>query len=166
MLGGNFVNRFNIAGRSYKVIPQISRVDRLNPEQLLNIYITGPAGELLPLGSVATIENTTTARSLNRFQQLNAVKISGVAVRPLDEALKFLESEAAAILPKGLRSGLHGGISPAQDRGQQVHPGVRPRRHPHIPGAGGPVQQLPGPLRHPRRLGSPGPCSAPLSSRS
>ena len=48
MLGGNFVNRFNIAGRSYKVIPQISRVDRLNPEQLLNIYITGPAGELLP----------------------------------------------------------------------------------------------------------------------
>ena len=101
MLGGNFVNRFNIAGRSYKVIPQISRVDRLNPEQLLNIYITGPAGELLPLSTIATIKNTTTARSLNRFQQLNAVKISGVAVRPLDEALKFLESEAAAILPKG-----------------------------------------------------------------
>ncbi len=101
MLGGNFVNRFNIAGRSYKVIPQISRANRLNPEQLLNIYITGPANELLPLGSVATIENTTTARSLNRFQQLNAVKISGVAIRPLDEALKFLESEAAAILPRG-----------------------------------------------------------------
>ncbi len=101
MLGGNFVNRFNIAGRSYKVIPQISRTDRLNPDQLLNIYITGPGGELLPLSTVATIKNTTTARSLNRFQQLNAVKISGVAIRPLDEALKFLENEAAAILPKG-----------------------------------------------------------------
>ncbi|WP_373498860.1 efflux RND transporter permease subunit [Desulfococcus sp.] len=101
MLGGNYVNRFNIAGRSYKVIPQISRVDRLNPEQLLNIYVAGPDGGLLPLSTIATIRNSTTARSLNRFQQLNAVKISGVAVRPLDEALRFLEDEARAILPQG-----------------------------------------------------------------
>jgi multidrug efflux pump len=101
MLGGNFVNRFNVAGRSYKVIPQIARVDRLNPDQLKNIYITGPKGELLPLSTVATIQNSTVPRSLNRFQQLNAVKISGVAVRPLDEALGYLEAEAAKILPKG-----------------------------------------------------------------
>jgi multidrug efflux pump len=101
MLGGNFVNRFNIAGRSYKVIPQIARVDRLNPDQLKNIYITGPKGELVPLSTVATIRNSTVPRSLNRFQQLNAVKISGVAVRPLDQALSYLEVEAAKILPKG-----------------------------------------------------------------
>ncbi len=101
MLGGNFVNRFNIAGRSYKVIPQIARVDRLNPDQLKNIYITGPKGELVPLSTVATIRNSTVPRSLNRFQQLNAVKISCVAVRPLDEALGYLEAEAAKILPTG-----------------------------------------------------------------
>jgi multidrug efflux pump len=101
MLGGNFVNRFNISGRSYKVIPQIQRVDRLNPNQLENIYVTGPGGKLVQLSTVATIKNSTGARSLNRFQQLNAVKISGVAIRPLDEALRFLEDEAAKILPKG-----------------------------------------------------------------
>jgi len=101
MLGGNFVNRFNIAGRSYKVIPQIKRVDRLNPEQLNNIYITGPDGNLVPFSTVASIRNTTVPRSMNRFQQLNAVKISGVSVRPLDEALRYLEDEAAKILPKG-----------------------------------------------------------------
>jgi len=101
MLGGNFVNRFNIDGRSYKVIPQIKRMDRLNPEQLNSIYVTGPDGKLISLSSIATIENKTVARSLNRFQQLNAVKISGMAMRPLDEALKFLEGEAAAILPQG-----------------------------------------------------------------
>ncbi|MEA1948730.1 MAG: efflux RND transporter permease subunit [Thermodesulfobacteriota bacterium] len=101
MLGGDFVNRFNIAGRSYKVIPQIKRVDRLNPEQLNNIYITGPDGNLVPFSTVASIRNTTVPRSMNRFQQLNAVKISGVAVRPLDEALRYLEDEAAKILPKG-----------------------------------------------------------------
>ena len=101
MVGGNFVNRFDIAGRSYKVIPQIQRMDRLNPEQLRDIYVTGPDGGLTPLSTIADIRNTTVPRSLNRFQQLNAVKISGVAVRPLDEALRFLEDEAGKILPKG-----------------------------------------------------------------
>lgn len=101
MTGGSYVNRFNIDGRSYKVIPQVQRVDRLTPEQLGSIHVTGPNGELVPLSSVATVRNTTVARSLNRFQQLNAVKISGVSVRPLDEALRFLEDEAAKILPRG-----------------------------------------------------------------
>lgn len=101
MVGGNFVNRFDMAGRSYKVIPQIQRVDRLNPGQLQQIYVSGPNGELVPLSTVATIRNSTVPRSLNRFQQLNAVKISGVSVRPLDEALRYLEDEAAKILPKG-----------------------------------------------------------------
>ena len=100
-VGGNFVNRFSVAGRSYKVIPQISRVERLNPEQLKDIYVTGPNGQLVALSSLATIKDSVTARSLNRFQQLNAVKLSGVAVRPLDQALTYLENEAAAILPQG-----------------------------------------------------------------
>ena len=101
MVGGNFVNRFDIAGRSYKVIPQIKRVDRLNPDQLQNIYVTGPDNQIVPLSTIATIRNLTVPRSLNRFQQLNAVKLSGVSVRPLDEALRFLEDEAAKILPRG-----------------------------------------------------------------
>ncbi|HSO20596.1 MAG TPA: efflux RND transporter permease subunit, partial [Desulfosarcina sp.] len=101
MVGGNYVNRFSIAGRSYKVVPQISRTDRLNPDQLRNIYVTGPGNQLVPLSTIADIRNSTVPRSLNRFQQLNAVKISGVAVRPLDEALRFLEDEANRILPAG-----------------------------------------------------------------
>jgi multidrug efflux pump len=101
MVGGNYVNRFSIAGRSYKVIPQIKRMDRLNPHQLENIYVTGPKGQLVPLSTIATIHDSTVPRSLNRFQQLNAVTISGVSVRPLDQALGYLEEEAAKILPKG-----------------------------------------------------------------
>jgi multidrug efflux pump len=101
MVGGNFVNRFNIGGRSYKVIPQIQRMDRLNPDQLQNIYVTGDNGNLVPLSTIATIKNSTVPRSLNRFQQLNAVKISGVSIQPLDKALQFLEGEASKILPQG-----------------------------------------------------------------
>ena len=101
MVGGGFVNRFDIAGRSYKVIPQVERAGRLNAEQLRDIHVTGPNGQLVALSTIATLRDSTVPRSLNRFQQLNAVKISGVPVRPLDEALRFLEDKANAILPEG-----------------------------------------------------------------
>ena len=100
-IGGNYVNRFSVGGRSYKVIPQVLRAERLNPEQLQDIYVTGPNGQLVALGTIATIKDSVAPRSLFRFQQLNAVKISGVAVRPLDQALRFLEDEAGKIIPKG-----------------------------------------------------------------
>ena len=98
---GNFVNRFNMDGRSYKVIPVIERAARLNTEQLGEIHIAGPDGQMVPLSSIAHIEHSVVARSLNRFQQLNAVKLSGVSTRTLDEALTFLEKEAVKILPPG-----------------------------------------------------------------
>jgi multidrug efflux pump len=100
-IGGNFVNRFNMEGLSYKVIPQIKRVNRLNPEQLQNIYVTGPNNQLIPLSTIATIKHTAVARSLNRMQQLNAVAISGVPQGSVDSALKFLEDEAHKVLPSG-----------------------------------------------------------------
>jgi len=101
MVGGNYVNRFDISGRSYKVIPQIERSGRLNPGQLQDVYVTGPGGKLIELGAIATQRDMVVPRSLNRFQQLNAVKLSGVPMRPLDEALGFLEKEAKKILPQG-----------------------------------------------------------------
>src|SRR5216117_2920299 len=100
-IGGNFVNRFNMDGLSYKVIPQIKRVDRLNLEQIKNIYVTGPNNQLIPLSTIATIKHTTVARSLNRMQQLNAVTITGVPTASVDSTLKFLEDQAHKILPTG-----------------------------------------------------------------
>src|SRR5438067_1131399 len=100
-VGGNFVNRFSVGGRSYKVIPQLIRAERLNPEQLKDIHVTGPNGQLVSLSTIATLRDSVTPRTLNRFQQLNAVKLSGVAMAPLDQALRYLEDEAAKILPKG-----------------------------------------------------------------
>jgi multidrug efflux pump len=99
-LSGNYVNRFNIDGRAYKVIPQIARAQRLNPEQLQNIFVTGPNEKLVPLSTIATLRDTTVPRSLNRFQQLNAIKLSGMTAQ-LDEGLKVLEAAAREILPPG-----------------------------------------------------------------
>src|ERR1019366_4028750 len=56
-LGGNYVNRFSVAGRSYKVIPQVLRSERLNPSQLNDIYVTGPNGQLISLDAIAKIHN-------------------------------------------------------------------------------------------------------------
>jgi multidrug efflux pump len=103
MLGGNYVNRFSIQGRSYKVIPQIERLGRLTPDQLSHIYVKGSSDKLVPLSTFATLKTTVEPRSLNKFQQLNAVRIQGVIPPnvPLDKALTFLEDQAKQILPQG-----------------------------------------------------------------
>jgi len=107
LFGGNYVNRFSIQGRSYKVIPQVKRAQRLTPDQLSDMYITGSdtSGEsqLVPLSTFATLKTTTEPRELKKFQQLNAVRIQGVIppTVPLDQALSFLEQQARTILPHG-----------------------------------------------------------------
>jgi multidrug efflux pump len=103
LLGGDYVNRFSIQGRSYKVIPQLKRSERLTPDQLSDIYVTGPEGRMVPLSTFATLETSTEPRELKRFQQLNAVRIQGVIPPPvsLDQALTFLEDEARKVLPPG-----------------------------------------------------------------
>jgi multidrug efflux pump len=103
LLGGNYVNRFSIDGRSYKVIPQVKRTERLTSDQLTQIYVTGSNDELVPLSTFATLRTTAEPRELKKFQQLNAVRIQGVIPPPvpLDQALRFLEDEARAILPQG-----------------------------------------------------------------
>ena len=103
LLGGNYVNRFSIQGRSYKVIPQVKRAERLTPDQLSQIYVKGSSDKLVPLSTFADLKTSTQPRSLNKFQQLNAVRIQGVIPPPvpLDKALTFLEDEAKTILPQG-----------------------------------------------------------------
>ena len=103
LLGGNYVNRFSIQGRSYKVIPQLKRENRLDPDALGSLYVSGPTGQLLQLSTFATLNRSTEPRQINRFQQLNSAKISGVLPPgiTIDQALKVLEKRAAEILPRG-----------------------------------------------------------------
>jgi len=103
LLGGNYVNRFSIQGRSYKVIPQVKRADRLTPDQLSKMYVTGGDGRLVALSTFASLRTSAEPRELKKFQQLNAVRIQGVMPPqvPLDQALGVLENEGRKILPQG-----------------------------------------------------------------
>jgi multidrug efflux pump len=104
LLGGGYVNRFNYFERSYKVIPQIGEEDRATIEPLLDLKIRTPGGQLVPVSSFTRIEATTAPRSLNRFQQRNAVRVFG-GVQPgvtKDEGLRVLEEAALTAAPPGM----------------------------------------------------------------
>jgi multidrug efflux pump len=92
-----------LAGRSYKVIPQVERVERLNYDQLLNYYITTKNGTSVQLGTVASIKNEVVPETLNHFQQLNSATISAVAMPgiTLGEALDYMTRIGKEILPAG-----------------------------------------------------------------
>ncbi|KAF1701730.1 efflux RND transporter permease subunit [Pseudoxanthomonas kaohsiungensis] len=103
MLSGGYVNRFAMENRSYRVIPQVQRSDRLNAAQLENYYTRTRDGELVPLSTLVTLKETAQPQTLKRFQQLNAVGIM-FAPRPgvsKGEALRVLEEAAAEVLPQG-----------------------------------------------------------------
>lgn len=98
LLGGGYVNRFNFYDRSYKVIPQIGAADRATVGPLLDLKIKTPSGELVPVSTFTRIETSTAPRTLNRFQQRNAVRVFG-GVQPgvtKEEGLRVLETAAAA----------------------------------------------------------------------
>jgi multidrug efflux pump len=102
LLGGGYTNYFSIQGRSYQVIPEVTRSRRLTTDDLSRLYVTGPNGQPIQLSTVARIENSTQPRSLNRFNQLNSATITGFPKQgTVDDALKVLEQEAAKILPRG-----------------------------------------------------------------
>ena len=98
LLGGAYVNRFNFYDRSYKVIPQIGEEGRATVAPLLDLKIKTPSGELVPVSTFTRIESSTAPRTLNRFQQRNAVRVFG-GVKPgvtKEEGLRVLEAAATA----------------------------------------------------------------------
>ena len=103
LLSGGYTNRFAMQNRSYLVIPQVQRSDRLNASALENYYTRTRDGELIPLSTIVSLKESTQPQSLKRFQQLNSVSIT-FAPRPgvsKGEALQILDDAAADILPQG-----------------------------------------------------------------
>ena len=93
LLSGAYVNRFAMNERSYKVIPQVRRSQRLTPQDLQGYYTRTRSGDLVPMSTLVSLESEVVPRSLKGFQQLNAVTLNGIP-RPgvaLGDALATLE---------------------------------------------------------------------------
>jgi multidrug efflux pump len=96
LLGGNYVNRFNLEGRSYQVIPQVPRGLRLSPEALGGYYLPTSTGQQVPLSTVVSIETGTDPNALTQYNQLNSATFSAVPMPgvTVGSAVDFLEGEA------------------------------------------------------------------------
>ncbi|MBT8139188.1 MAG: efflux RND transporter permease subunit [Gammaproteobacteria bacterium] len=103
LLSGNYVNRFDLNGKAYRVIPMIEGEARRTPEALMQLQIRTPGGALVPISSIASLEKTTVPRSLGKFQQKNALRIYGGLVPGTSKAqgLSIVEQAAAEVLPAG-----------------------------------------------------------------
>jgi len=100
-LGGGYVNYFSIAGRSYRVIPQVLQKDRLNPDQVLDYYVRAGDGSLVQASTVASISDSVVPQSLTRFQQLNSVTFSGVPSVTQGEGIELVRNTIREVAPTG-----------------------------------------------------------------
>ena len=103
LMGEGFVNRFNLQGRSYEVIPQVQRRFRLDESMIGDYRIKADNGEQVPLKSLVSFERSVEPSKRTEFQQLNSLTIQGVMQpgTPMGDALNTLEQEAEAVFPKG-----------------------------------------------------------------
>lgn len=103
MLGGGYINRFNMQGRAYEVIPQVEQISRASADQLGQYYVRSDSGQLVPLGSVVSFESVVEPSQRTQFNQLNSISVEGVLATgvAMGDAVAFLEQQAAETFPQG-----------------------------------------------------------------
>jgi len=101
LVGENFINRFDLNGRAYEVIPQVPRADRLTPASLTRYYLTTASGQQIPLSTVVSLSTATEPNALTQYNQLNSATFQGVLIPgvTMGQAVNFLEREVQK-LPK------------------------------------------------------------------
>ena len=139
MVGGNYVNRFNLNGRSYEVIPQVPRAERLTPASLGQYYVKTGTGERAAVDR--GVDRPATATLLTQYNQLNSATFSAVPMPgvTMGDAVAFLERQADELLPP-TSSTLTSGIAPVRHRGQPAGDHLCLRAGGDLPGAGGPIR--------------------------
>ncbi|HXP76043.1 MAG TPA: efflux RND transporter permease subunit [Stellaceae bacterium] len=103
LVGENFVNRFDLQGRSYEVIPQVPRALRLSADLLTQYYVPTSSGQQVPISTVVSVKNVTEANALTQYNQINSATFSAV-LRPgvsMGSAVDFLNDQASKLLPQG-----------------------------------------------------------------
>ncbi|MBP8184652.1 MAG: multidrug efflux RND transporter permease subunit, partial [Pseudomonas sp.] len=101
LLGEGEINRFTIDGRSYKVIAQVERAYRDNPEWLNSYYVKNLDGQMLPLSTLIKVHDRARPTQLNQFQQLNSAVIQGFPTASMGDAIDTVRKIAMEEAPPG-----------------------------------------------------------------
>ncbi len=122
LLGGNYINRFNLQGQSYQVIAQVTDQDRFTPEKINDYYLTTKFGDSVPLSSVVSFKVITQPNELLHFQQLNSATLSGLMMpgKSIQEGLAFLRTQAKTIFPAGFSYDFGGQSRQAMQEGNTM----------------------------------------------
>ncbi|MET0441671.1 MAG: efflux RND transporter permease subunit, partial [Casimicrobiaceae bacterium] len=100
-LGTYYVNDFNKYGRTWQVLMSADAPYRSRPDDIGSVYVRSTKGEMLPLSSLATVRYTSGPDSLDRFNNLPAVKIFGSGAPGVSsgQAIARVEAIAKEVLP-------------------------------------------------------------------
>ncbi|PPD35736.1 MAG: multidrug efflux protein [Methylomonas sp.] len=103
LLGGQYVNRFSLQGRSYKVIPQVDDLARMDLSKLDHYYLRTASGGQVPMSSLIKFEHSVEPGKRTQFQQLNSLTINGLMLPGvgLGDAMAYMENISAEIFPRG-----------------------------------------------------------------
>jgi multidrug efflux pump len=122
LLGGNWINRFNLYGRSYQVIPQVPRDFRLAPDWINRYQVKTTSGKLVPLANVVDIRQSVQPNALTSFQQLNSAILQGVPFpgRTVGEVIDFLKGKSAEVFPEGFTYDFQGESRQYEQEGSRL----------------------------------------------
>jgi len=166
LVGANYVNRFSIDGRSYKVIPQVARAERLTPDQLEQIYVTGSHDRLVPLSTFASLKASTEPRDLKKFQQLTpSASRSDSAAGSTRSGAWILETEARRSCRRASRSTTRASRG-SFERRREVPRHVPALGGADLPGSRGAVRKLPRSIHRARWIRTAGAVQERCCSRS
>jgi hydrophobe/amphiphile efflux-1 (HAE1) family protein len=103
-LGSQYVNDFNFLGRTYQVIAQADGRFRRDRQDVMGLKARNASGEMVPIGTVAQLRNTTIPYRVPRYNLYPAAEVQGVAAPGVatGTALHRMEELAAQVLPPGI----------------------------------------------------------------
>ena len=103
-MGSQYVNDFNLLGRTYPVFVQGDQQFRQTPEEIARLKVRNATGAMVPIGTVATFKEKTAPYRIPRYNLYPASEVTGEAAPGVSsgEALKRIETLAKENLPPGI----------------------------------------------------------------
>jgi multidrug efflux pump len=123
MLGGRQVTRFKRDGEQYDVIVQVTPVDRSTPADISDTYVRGRDGGMVQLSNLVDVREGVAPQSLNHFNRLRAVKITGTLAPgyAIGEALAAMNDAARRSLPSTAQTDLDGQSREFRSSGGEIY---------------------------------------------
>jgi multidrug efflux pump len=123
LLGGRQVTRFKKDGEQYDVIVWAGDRDRASPSDITDMYVRGRNGEMVQLANLVDVREGVSPASLNHFNRLRAVKVTGTLAPgyTIQDALIAMDATARALLPPTAQTDLDGQSREFRASGKEIY---------------------------------------------